>query len=954
MATKNGGGGPPVSASDTSFIYGLLSPVIYMSLFGYSIENLKALQKLVLSGCKSFATFPKIEKNMKHLKRFDVNQGESSSCSHCDLREWPHGIYTLSSVQRLCLSRNNFRSLLDNIRYLYSLKWLDLKYCEQLISLPVIPPNLHWLDAHGCISLENIGSQLALILAETEHPHSTFTFTNCTKLDQAAKNGIVSYVRRKIQSMSDALAHQEKGSKLDVLIGVCYPSWQLPVWFNYRTVGSELKQNLPRHWNEDGLTGIALCAVVSFKDYQAKNNRLLVRCTAEFKEKDEPFIQFSRILGGWTEHGSDRPRDIITSSGHVFIGYTSLLHIKKWGIEALFAATEASFEFEVTDGTNQITNCEVVKCGFTLIYAPNKHVHPFCSDSEKRSDHGGTICGPTTGSGGNINDEESHFQILSGETSSSSVALKIGREITEKVHIKSRDKTVAASSKGDSGIPLEVSFDATTKNNNGGSMSSRSSEGGEVIDEESPKTGETNPGVETSATHALFTSPGSSGGGEVIDEESSYIDEINIGVETRSFESLKDTEKTGDEKSARNGANNLCERMEKPIRLICLVIPIFFKVKPITVKRLRGAFGDQFRDREWEYRCDKPRTDRWKEALASVSCKIGLTFDKKSNESKFVRKIVKEVKKMLQGNLGDCPLSGGIRDTASLRRQRSSQLVSTQESVDPYRESISLVQENSNIANQVAVVSKCYTDTESENHILTAQFLELTERLRSLNSVIEMVEGVVEIPDFLMNPWQMSYPSQPAVRQLKVLIHFRHFRVQPNHDTERSVIPIFFNVEPVTVKQLRGAFGDKFRDREWEYCDESKFVRIIVEEVKKELQLQVNVVVIPFPGTRRDISSLGCQCMHILGSTQEPVELSRENVLVHEKSIISNQIVAFSKAYMDIEYQNNVLRAQLLELSERLQALNFIIEMSLISDESFTNVLLFTANHGLLARGGWT
>uniref|UniRef100_A0A0D3D948 Uncharacterized protein n=1 Tax=Brassica oleracea var. oleracea TaxID=109376 RepID=A0A0D3D948_BRAOL len=192
-----------------------------------SIENLKALQKLVLSGCKSLATFPKIKKNMKHLKtllldgtdikevphllkRFDVNQGDPSTCSHCNLREWPHEFYTLSSVQRLCLSRNNFRSLPDNIRYLHNLKWLDIKYCEQLVSLPVIPPNLHWLDAHGCISLENIGSPLALILAETEHPHSTFTFTNCTKLDQVAKNGIVSYVRRKIQSMSDALAHQEK------------------------------------------------------------------------------------------------------------------------------------------------------------------------------------------------------------------------------------------------------------------------------------------------------------------------------------------------------------------------------------------------------------------------------------------------------------------------------------------------------------------------------------------------------------------------------------------------------------------------------------------------------------------------------------------------------------------------------------------------------------------------
>ncbi|KAF2533583.1 hypothetical protein F2Q70_00031350 [Brassica cretica] len=299
-----------------------------------------------------------------------------------------------------------------------------------------------------------------------------------------------------------------QGSKLDVLIGVCYPSWQLPVWFNHRTVGSELKQNLPRHWNEDGLTGIALCAVVSFRDYQAKNNRLLVRCTAEFKEKDEPVIQFSCILGGWTGHGSDRPRDIIKSSGHVFIGYTSLLHIKKWDIEELFAATEASFEFEVTDGTNQITNCEV----FIL-----------------------TMVGRSV--------------VRRPRVEATSTMKKIGSEITEKVQsfkatrnvtdIKPGAKTVAASSKGGSGIPLEVSFDATTKNKKGGSMSPMSSGEGEVIDEESPK-----------------------------------IDETNQGVETGSCESPKDTEKSGNEHNTRNGANNLCERMEKPIRLICLVVSI--------------------------------------------------------------------------------------------------------------------------------------------------------------------------------------------------------------------------------------------------------------------------------------------------------------------------------------------------------------------------------------------
>uniref|UniRef100_A0A1J3JNI6 ADP-ribosyl cyclase/cyclic ADP-ribose hydrolase n=1 Tax=Noccaea caerulescens TaxID=107243 RepID=A0A1J3JNI6_NOCCA len=498
-----------------------------------SIGNLKALQKLVLSGCKSFTAFPKVKEEMKQLKtllldgtaikemphllsRFS-DQGQTSSWSHCNLREGPHEIYRLSTVQRLCLSRNNLRSLPNNIRYLFNLKWLDLKYCEELISLPMLPPNLHWLDAHGCISLENIESPLALILAETEHSHSTFTFTNCTKLNQVVKNGIVSHFRRKIQLMSDALAHQEKGSKIDALIGVCYPSWQLPVWFNHRTLGSELTQKLPRHWNEDGLTGVAICAVVSFKNYQAQSKRLLVRCTSEFKEEDEPLIQFSCILGGWTEHGNDRPRDIIKSSGHVFIGYNSLLDIKKQDRGAGYVATEASFKFEVTDGTKHITNCEVLKCGFTLIYAATKPVHILCT--EKNCDHGEIRSTSLKNNGGNIKSEESHFQIQSGATSVSMVVSEKGNEIIEKVN----------------------SFKATSNapDTSGGSMSPSSSQGSEVVDDVSLQTDETNPGAETCY-----------------------------------FESWEGTKKHGNDESAHNGPKHLCERMEKPIRLICLVISI--------------------------------------------------------------------------------------------------------------------------------------------------------------------------------------------------------------------------------------------------------------------------------------------------------------------------------------------------------------------------------------------
>ncbi|CAH2080046.1 unnamed protein product, partial [Thlaspi arvense] len=80
------------------------------------------------------------------------------------------------------------------------------------------------------------------------------------------------------------------------------------------------------------------------------------------------------------------------------------------------------------------------------------------------------------------------------------------------------------------------------------------------------------------------------------------------------------------------------------------VIPIFYKVSPTNVKRLKGEFGDNFRDREWEFESDEPKIKRWKEALAVVSRKFALILDENSSalEIEFVNNIVKEVLKMLQ------------------------------------------------------------------------------------------------------------------------------------------------------------------------------------------------------------------------------------------------------------------------------------------------------------------
>lgn len=55
------------------------------------------------------------------------------------------------------------------------------------------------------------------------------------------------------------------------------------------------------------------------------------------------------------------------------------------------------------------------------------------------------------------------------------------------------------------------------------------------------------------------------------------------------------------------------------------VIPIFFKMKTDDVKKLKGKFGDNFRDLKSTHRGEPENFRRWKEALIFVSKKTGLS-----------------------------------------------------------------------------------------------------------------------------------------------------------------------------------------------------------------------------------------------------------------------------------------------------------------------------------------
>ncbi|CAN7013650.1 disease resistance protein RPP2B [Brassica rapa] len=382
--------------------------------------KLKSLKELLLSGCSKLESFPDINEDMESLeillmddtaikqtpRKMDMSNlklfsfGGSkvhdltclellpfSGCSRlsdmyltdCNLYKLPDSFSCLSLLQTLCLSRNNIKNLPGSIKKLHHLKSLYLKHCQQLVSLPVLPSNLQYLDAHGCISLETVAKPMTLLVV-AERNQSTFVFTDCFKLNRDAQESIVAHTQLKSQILGNgSLQRNHKGLVSEPLASASFPGNDLPLWFRHQRMGSSMETHLPPHWCDDKFIGLSLCVVVSFKDYVDKTNRFSVICKCKFRNEDGDCISFTCNLGGWKEQcGSsssreEEPRKL--TSDHVFISYNNCFHAKKSHDLNRCCNTTASFKFFVTDGVSKrkLDCCEVVKCGMSLLYAPDEN-----------------------------------------------------------------------------------------------------------------------------------------------------------------------------------------------------------------------------------------------------------------------------------------------------------------------------------------------------------------------------------------------------------------------------------------------------------------------------------------------------------------------------------------------------------------------------------------------------
>ncbi|KAM0015716.1 putative transcription factor bZIP family [Helianthus debilis subsp. tardiflorus] len=108
-----------------------------------------------------------------------------------------------------------------------------------------------------------------------------------------------------------------------------------------------------------------------------------------------------------------------------------------------------------------------------------------------------------------------------------------------------------------------------------------------------------------------------------------------------------------------------------------------------------------------------------------------------------------------------------ISNRESARRSRAKK----QERLDELLAEISQLQnDNSTIMKKIDGATQMYVGAASQNNVLRAQLTELTERLHSLNSVLHIAQEVSglaleipEIPDTLLEPWQLPCSVQQPI-----------------------------------------------------------------------------------------------------------------------------------------------------------------------------------------------
>ncbi|KAM7491012.1 hypothetical protein LguiA_033933 [Lonicera macranthoides] len=171
--------------------------------------------------------------SLSSLRRLDL-----SDCNLSD-GDIPIGLWSLSSLQRLCLAGNNIHSLPATASQLRKLEILSVDRCRSLQSLPEVPPKLVQLHANGCTSMEKLPN------LSDANKYLHLYLMNCHRL--AAIQGL--------ENLSSGY------SKLGETSDMYLTRRDIPDWFRHHSMGSSISFDIPPFHARKKFLGMTLWIV---------------------------------------------------------------------------------------------------------------------------------------------------------------------------------------------------------------------------------------------------------------------------------------------------------------------------------------------------------------------------------------------------------------------------------------------------------------------------------------------------------------------------------------------------------------------------------------------------------------------------------------------------------------------------------------------------------------------
>ncbi|KAJ9687371.1 hypothetical protein PVL29_016026 [Vitis rotundifolia] len=285
-----------------------------------SFTLLTNLEELSLAGCKGGESK---SRNLALSLRSSPTEGlrlpslsvphslRKLNLSDCNLLEadLPSDLGSLSSLECLDLSRNSFITVPASLSRLPHLQRLILEHCKSLQSLPELPSSIEELLANDCTSLETI-SNPSSAYAWRKSAYFNFEFCNCFRLVENEQSNNVEAILlgiRLIASIPKFVAPSDipygKLSQYNAVV----PGSSIPEWFTHQSLGCSITVELPPHWYNTRLMGLAVCVVFHLNISMGKFGRSAYFSMNEsggFSLDNTASMHFSKAEHIWFEYRS--------------------------------------------------------------------------------------------------------------------------------------------------------------------------------------------------------------------------------------------------------------------------------------------------------------------------------------------------------------------------------------------------------------------------------------------------------------------------------------------------------------------------------------------------------------------------------------------------------------------------------------------------------------------------